>query len=40
MPSLSALYGLKWSDLVDMPKEHLDEYLGQLPDIHAALNGR
>lgn len=37
MPSLSALYSLRWEHLVDMPREELDQYLWQLPDIAAAL---
>lgn len=40
MPSLSALYGLRWADLETMPKDELDEYLWQLPEVHAAINGR
>jgi hypothetical protein len=29
MPQLSALYGLRFEDLVDMPRAELDQYLWQ-----------
>lgn len=39
MPWLSAVYGLKWADVLVMPRYELDEYLEQLPTMRDWLSG-
>ena len=36
MPALSYHFGLRWADLVDMPRFELDAYLGALKDLNDA----
>jgi len=40
LPVLAALYGLKWADLEDMPKEELDAHFWQIKDLAALIVGR
>ena len=37
LPWLSAIYHLKWNDILDLPHGELDAYLRELPDIKRRL---